>query len=80
MGPKWFESTVLGILQAEEDALSFYSGQILLDARKEAKVTSHHQCPWNKGGGGEADILIGDGKMNLLQAFDLRVYNSRCKR
>ena len=26
-------------IQAEEDALSFYSGQILLDARKEAKVT-----------------------------------------
>ncbi len=25
--------------KAEEDALSFYSGQILLDARKEAKVT-----------------------------------------
>ena len=26
-------------LKAEEDALSFYSGQILHDARKEAKVT-----------------------------------------
>ena len=26
-------------IKAEEDALSFYSGQILLDARKEAKVT-----------------------------------------
>lgn len=26
-------------IQAEEDALCFYSGQILLDARKEAKVT-----------------------------------------
>jgi DNA-binding XRE family transcriptional regulator len=26
-------------VQAEEDAYSFYSGQILLDARKEAKVT-----------------------------------------
>lgn len=26
-------------VQAEEDALSFYSGRILLDARKEAKVT-----------------------------------------
>ena len=26
-------------IQAEEDALSFYSGQILLDARKEAKMT-----------------------------------------
>ena len=26
-------------MKAEEDALSFYSGQILLDARKEAKVT-----------------------------------------
>ena len=26
-------------IQAEEDALSFYFGQILLDARKEAKVT-----------------------------------------
>ena len=25
-------------IKAEEDALSFYSGQILLDARKEAKV------------------------------------------
>ena len=26
-------------IKAEEDALSFYSGQILLDARKEAKIT-----------------------------------------
>ncbi len=26
-------------IKAEEDALSFYSGQILLNARKEAKVT-----------------------------------------
>lgn len=26
-------------IQAEKDALSFYSGQILLDARKEAKMT-----------------------------------------
>ena len=26
-------------MKAEEDALSFYSGQILLDARREAKVT-----------------------------------------
>lgn len=26
-------------IQAEEDAFSFYSGRILLDARKEAKVT-----------------------------------------
>ena len=26
-------------IKAEEDAFSFYSGQILLDARKEAKVT-----------------------------------------
>ena len=26
-------------IKAEEDALSFYSGQILLDARKEAKLT-----------------------------------------
>ena len=26
-------------IKAEEDALSFYSGQILLDACKEAKVT-----------------------------------------
>ena len=26
-------------IQAEEDALSFFFGQILLDARKEAKVT-----------------------------------------
>lgn len=26
-------------MKAEDDALSFYSGQILLDARKEAKVT-----------------------------------------
>jgi len=26
-------------MKAEENALSFYSGQILLDARKEAKVT-----------------------------------------
>ena len=26
-------------IKAEEDALSFYSGQILLDARKEAKVS-----------------------------------------
>lgn len=26
-------------IQAEEDALSFYFGQILLEARKEAKVT-----------------------------------------
>ena len=26
-------------IKAEEDAPSFYSGQILLDARKEAKVT-----------------------------------------
>lgn len=26
-------------VQAEEDAYNFYSGQILLDARKEAKVT-----------------------------------------
>ncbi len=26
-------------IKAEEDALTFYSGQILLDARKEAKVT-----------------------------------------
>lgn len=26
-------------MKAEEDALSFYSGQILLNARKEAKVT-----------------------------------------
>ena len=32
------EGTVKRI-KAEEDALSFYSGQILLDARKEAKVT-----------------------------------------
>lgn len=26
-------------MKAKEDALSFYSGQILLDARKEAKIT-----------------------------------------
>ena len=26
-------------IKSEEDALSFYSGQILLDARKEAKIT-----------------------------------------
>ena len=26
-------------MKAEEEALSFYSGQILLDARKEAKIT-----------------------------------------
>ena len=26
-------------IKAEEDALSFYSGQIVLNARKEAKIT-----------------------------------------
>ena len=31
-------------IKAEEDALSFYSGQILLDARKEAKEIGRASC------------------------------------
>ncbi len=36
---KFGKEGTLERIKAEEDALSFYSGQILLDARKEAKVS-----------------------------------------
>lgn len=39
LDPKFGKEGTSERLQAEEDALSFYSGQILLDARKEATVT-----------------------------------------
>ena len=57
--------------RAEEAAYSFYSGQILQDARKEAKMTrchypqcwcilSYHCSARNEGGSGEACVLIFD--------------------
>ena len=39
LDPKFGKEGTPERIKAEEDALSFYSGQILLDARKEAKVT-----------------------------------------
>ena len=36
---KFGKEGTLERIKAEEDAFSFYSGQILLDARKEAKLT-----------------------------------------
>ena len=49
--------------RAEEAAYSFYSGQILQDARKRChhpqcrRILPYHCCPRNEGGSGKACVL-----------------------